>query len=57
LTKAKMPVAKHHTSRAQPRTGQVWTEQLTLDKASADCVDPSGCDPYAPSGRRSWGRT
>jgi len=52
LTKAKMPVAKHHTPRVKTRAGQVWTEELTLMKASADCVDPSGIDPYAPSGRR-----
>ncbi len=49
-----MPVAKHHTSRAEDaRTGQVWTEELTYFKGSADCVDPTGMDPYAPSGRLS----
>ncbi|MDA9249800.1 hypothetical protein N8388_00175 [Octadecabacter sp.] len=58
MTKAKMPVAKHHTSRVvKARAGQVWTEELTFIEANADYVDPSGCDPYAPSGRRSRGVT
>ena len=47
-----MPVAKHHTPRVNARAGQVWTEELTFMKASADCVDASGIDPYAPSGRQ-----
>ncbi|MCF2903604.1 hypothetical protein L0666_01260 [Octadecabacter sp. CECT 8868] len=54
MTKAKMPVATHHTSRAEDaRTGQVWTEELTLHKASAAALDPAGIDPCAASGRRS----
>jgi len=47
-----MPVAMHQGTRANhARAGQVWTEELTFHQASADCVDPSGMDPYAPSGR------
>ncbi|MBU2993632.1 hypothetical protein Q4555_12660 [Octadecabacter sp. 1_MG-2023] len=54
MTKAKMPVAKHRTSRAEDaRTGQVWTEELTLHKASAVALDPAGIDPFALSGRLS----
>ena len=52
-----MPVAMHQGSRAKDaRVGQVWTEELTFSKASADCVDPSGMDPYAPSGRAPFRR-
>ncbi len=53
LTKAKMPVAKYRVSRAEDvRAGQIWTEELTLNKASVAALDPAGIDPYAPSGRR-----
>jgi len=57
LTKAKMPVAKHHTLRAsKARAGQVWTEELTISMAGADCVDPSGCNHCRSSlGLIGWG--
>jgi hypothetical protein len=57
LTKAKMPVAKHHASRTfNVRARQMWTDELTFSGASAVCVDQSGIDPYAPSGRLNRGR-
>lgn len=51
-----MPVAKHHTSRKiNVRARQMWTDELTFSGATADCVDPSGIDLYAPSGRLDRG--
>ncbi|HCP80854.1 MAG TPA: hypothetical protein DIT67_04410 [Octadecabacter sp.] len=59
MTKAKMPVSTHRKSRTEDvRARQMRTEELTFIQASADCVDPSGMDPYGPSGRaRLWGTT
>lgn len=49
-----MPVAKRRTPRAEDvRAGQVWTEELTVHKASVAALGLSGIDPFAPSGHRA----
>lgn len=47
-----MPVATHPKLRGKiARAGQVWTEELTQDRASAVGVAFFFADPYGPSGR------
>jgi len=54
LIKAKLPVAKHHTSQAKDAwAGQVWTEELTHFSGNAVSVAQSSIAPYAQTSRLS----
>jgi len=56
LTKAKLPLAKHNTSRAEDAwTGQVRTEKLTYFLGNADSVAQLEIAPYAQTNRLSRG--
>jgi len=56
LTKAKLPVAKHHTSRVEDAwTGQVRTEELIHFSGNAVGVTQSDIAPYAQTNRLSTG--